>query len=180
MKKILLIALLPIFTSTGDVFPTSGTIANRSGGVEDWANPGNILADDGSVSSVVTFSQTHYLIASGFGFSVPAGAIILGITVKIEGYSDFPPNPQLRTQLQDNNGSLIGNPIITQTMSGGAVYTVYTYGGASDVWGASLTPTIVNDADFGVRMWVGSLSDVRIDYVKIAVEFTNRRAAIIN
>lgn len=177
MKKLLFLLLLP-FLSTGDAFPTSGTIANRGGGVDNWVNPTNIFADDGSISSVVTGSQSHYLIASGFGFSVPAGSIILGVTVKIEGYTDFS-TPQLRTNLQDNNGSLTGSAKFA-SMSGGAVYTVYTYGSTSDLWGASLTPAIVNDADFGVRIWVESISDVRVDYVTIAVEYTNRRHSIIN
>lgn len=179
MKLIFLILFsFPFWTSTGDTFPTSGTIANRTGGVENWSNPGNILADDGSISSVVTASQCHYLIASGFGFSIPAGSVILGVTVKIEAYTDFS-TPQLRTNIQDDGGALIGSEK-AQSMSGGAAYTVYTYGSTSDVWGAPLTPAIVNDADFGVRIWVQSISDVRVDYVTIAVEYTNRRKIITN
>jgi hypothetical protein len=43
------------------------------------------------------------------------------------------------------------------------------------VWGATLTPTIVNDANFGVQIKCvcGTANvDVGVDYVQMAIEYT--------
>lgn len=172
----------PVFTSTGDVLTTSGT--NVSRGFDAWVNPGNITADDGTNSSCNSFpsGQSDYLVAKGFGFSVPSDAIVLGVTVKVEmaetrvGFGvDF------RAQLQDDAGTLAGSGKVILAAENGGTPTVYTYGSTSDIWGATLTPAIVNDADFGVRFWFTHIADaVFVDYVTIAVEYRNRRGVIIN
>ena len=170
MKTILLILIL-FFLDTGDTFPTSGTIANRSGGVDNWTNPSNITADDGSVTTVASFSQSHYLIASGFGFSIPPGSTINTVTVKIETTAAFA-TPEIYANLQDDNGALIGSDKFIEHTTG-TTPAVHTY--AVDNWGASLTPSIVNDPDFGVRFWVQILSEPSIDYVTVSINYTQNR-----
>jgi len=42
-----------------------------------------------------------------------------------------------------------------------------------DVWGATLTPTIVNDPDFGVRIWNTLTGNaMRLDAVWLTVYYT--------
>ncbi len=177
MKKLIFLLFPVFFLDTGDVFPTSGTIANRAGGTDNWTNPGNITADDGSVASLNTNPQSHYLIASGFGFSIPSGATIISVTVKIEASLSNVIIKALNAQLQDDGGSLVGS---SKTVSLGASspLTVYTY--AVDNWGATLTPAIVNDSDFGVRFWFTIQAISTVDYVTISVQYSNRRAVVIN
>jgi len=52
-----------------------------------WSNPDNVPSSDNAYASAnvgCATDQSHYLKASNFGFSLPAGAIILGIVVEIE------------------------------------------------------------------------------------------------
>src|SRR4051812_31719459 len=72
--------------------PTQGPRSPGTGaedtsyGTITWSNPGNILASDNSRATAALGSTqlTHYLKASNFGFTIPAGATILGILVEIE------------------------------------------------------------------------------------------------
>lgn len=69
----------PNGTGTGADDASVGTIT--------WSNPGNITASDNTYATNLTgciTSVSHYLKATNFGFSVPAGATITGITVEIE------------------------------------------------------------------------------------------------
>ena len=79
----------------------------------------------------------------------------------------------LLAQLQDDAAALAGSSKSTSNEGSisGTTKAVYTYGSTSDVWGATLTPAIVKNANFGVRLWFATSHDVRIDYVTIAVEY---------
>jgi hypothetical protein len=177
MKKLLFLLFPVFFLDTGDTFPTSGAIANRAGGTDNWTNPSNITADDGSVASLNTNPQSHYLIASGFGFSIPSGATINSVTVKVESSLTNVVDKEMHAQLQDNGGSLIGSSKFV-LLGASTGLTIYTY--AVDNWGATLTPAIVNDADFGVRFWFIAQAITTTDYVTISINYSNRRAVIIN
>lgn len=157
-------------SSTGNKFPASGTSVPR-GTNTDWANPGEIVSDN-TVDAICTDAGgtgSDYLVASNFSLGVPANAVILGVTVRIEASEHTSGTEVLTAQLQDDTAALTGSTK-TNTISG-TTKAVYTYGTASDVWGASLTPAIVNDTDFGVRFWFTTTHEVRADYVTLAVEW---------
>jgi len=173
MKIFISILFFVFFLDTGNVFPTSGSIANRAGGTDNWTNPGNITADDGTNAALSTASQSHYLIASGFGFSIPTGATINSVTVRAEAASAFG-GQQFHAQLQDDTGALIG---VDKFENIAGAMTVYTY--TVDNWSATLTPAIVNDADFGVRFYIASISDITVDFVTVKITYTENRRIII-
>lgn len=155
--------------STGDTFP--GTGENNAGiGATAWTSPGSVTADDTVDATCNAAASSQYLVARNYGFSVPSGAAILGITVRIEASEHSPGTESLNAQLQDDGGVLIGSSKATSISGTGK--TVYTYGGTADVWGATLTSTIVNDVDFGVRFWFTTSHDVRVDFVTLAVEYS--------
>jgi hypothetical protein len=173
MRILISILFFVFFLDTGNVFPTVGSIANRAGGADNWTNPGNITADDGANADLSTGSQSHYLIASGFGFSIPAGATINSVTVRAEASSAFG-GQQFHAQLQDDTGALIGADKF-ENIAG--AMTVYTF--TVDNWSASLTPTIINDADFGVRFYIPSISVIAVDFVTVKITYTENRRIII-
>lgn len=155
-------------SSTGNVF--AGTGENNAGiGATAWTTPGNVTADDAADATCNAGASSNYLVARNFGFSVPSEAIIQGITVRVEASEHTAGTEGLNAQLQNDSGTLVGSSK-SVTISGTGK-SVYTYGSTSDVWGASLTPAIVNDADFGVRLWFTTAHDIRIDFVTIAVEY---------
>src|SRR3990167_2051589 len=97
MKKAALIILsllilgvawsLVLALDTGAISP--GTTADDSAvGTIVWTNPNNSKVSD-NVYAIVTNANcgiptSHYLKATNFGFSIPAGATINGIVVEIE------------------------------------------------------------------------------------------------
>lgn len=154
--------------STGNTFPGTGENIDRAGS-NAWTTPGNITADD-AADATLNAAGSDYLVARNFGFSIPAGATIDGITVRVEASEHSGGTESLNARLQDDGAALVGSSK-ANTLNGTAK-AVYTYGDAADVWGASLTSTIVNDPDFGVRLWYTTSHDVRIDFVTLAVDYT--------
>jgi hypothetical protein len=159
---------IPPSSSTGNVL--AGTGENNAGiGATAWADPANVTADDAADSICAAAASSQYLVARNCGFAIPTDSSIWGITVRIEASEHSGGTESLNAQLQNDVGTLVGSAK-ANTISGTGK-AVYTYGSASDVWGASLTPAIVNDADFGVRFWFTTAHDVRADFVTIAVEY---------
>ena len=79
-------AISPAFALTASANPASGTDKNTVGTVT-WTSPGNILSSDNTYATAGisnTNPDSHYILAKGFGFSIPAGATINGISVSIE------------------------------------------------------------------------------------------------
>lgn len=156
--------------TTGNVF--AGTGENNAGiGATAWTNPGTITLDNATDATCNAAASSQYLVARNFDFSsIPNDAVILGITVQAEASEHTAGTESLFAQLQNESGTLVGSSQ-SQNISGTAK-VVYTYGGSADVWGATLTPSIVKDADFGVRFWFTSAHDVRVDFVTMAVEYS--------
>ncbi|HUS74276.1 MAG TPA: hypothetical protein VMY06_14545, partial [Sedimentisphaerales bacterium] len=147
-----------------------------------WIDPDNIKNNTGSYSYIddAAFDsgiESYVLKAKGFDFSaIPAGATILGITVKVEAYYTVGACGIALAQLLDVDGAKVGTnlastPIpITVTTP-----TVITIGAADNLWGNSLTAAWVKDADFGVALAViptGNNSNVYIDYVTMEVTYS--------
>jgi hypothetical protein len=160
--------------NTGNIF--AGTGENNNGiGATAWSTPTNITSDNTTDATCNAAASSQYLVARNFDFStIPTGAVINGILVRVEASEHSGGTEPLLAQLQNEAGNLFGSSKSTSNEGAinGTGKSVYTYGSTSDVWGASLTDTIVKDADFGVRFWFTSAHDVRIDYVTMAVEYT--------
>jgi hypothetical protein len=157
-------------SSTGNVFPTVGANVDRAGSTA-WTDPGNVVSDNTTDATVVVPSD--YLVTSGYGFSIPTGAVIQGVTVRVEasetgsGTSNYVPQLHSAT-----TPTLIGSAKTAVTVSG-ATKVISTNGGTSDLWGATLTPAIVNDAGFGVSIWsADTVNTLAVDFVTIAIEYT--------
>ncbi len=160
--------------NTGNKFARTGE--NNAGiGATAWTTPGNVTADDAADATCNAAASSQYLVARNFDLaSVPANATILGVTVRVEASEHSTGTEPLLAQLQNASGTLFGSSKSTSNEGSisGTGKAVYTYGSTSDLWGATITPAIVHDADFGVRLWFTTAHDVRIDYVTIAVEYS--------
>lgn len=162
---------------------SAGAGANQTGvGTVAWSFTGNIVADDGSSASSGTLTsgaQTNYLVASTFGFSIPAGSTIDGIVVEIKR-SDLSSSDNIR----DNRirivkgGSIQTTDKATATAWPASFAPSYaSYGGSSDLWGTAWTAEDVNANDFGVAISARSLSvkgfrSAAVDHVRITVYYT--------
>ena len=159
--------------STGDVFAGTGETVDRAG-LTAWTTPENVVSDNAS-DATCNGTGSDYLVARNFDFSaIPALATITGVLVKVEASEHTSGTEPLLAQLQDETATLAGSSKSTSNEGSisGTPKAVYTYGSTSDVWGATLTRAIVQDADFGVRLWFTTAHDIRIDYVTMAIQYT--------
>ena len=79
-------------TTDGPRYPgTTATLANAgtSENAEAWVTPANIVSDNATEASITAATYdspdlSQLLVASNFGFSLPTGATIKGITVEVD------------------------------------------------------------------------------------------------
>jgi len=152
----------------------------------DWNNEDNI--ENASQATYATSAvnanpvePTEYLVGRDYDFSLPPGATIDGVEVKV---SHWTASRYVRDKLvklwygavsADNS---IGNDKSTGTDWAMSSDEVFTYGGSADTWGYALTKTIVESNTFGACMVAerhdGALGDkgVRCHYILIKVWYT--------
>jgi hypothetical protein len=151
-----------------------GTMAQDVFGGIAWTDANNAMASDDSRASCVMGADetSDLLIASDFGFSIPAGATIDGVEVEIEKRaSGVAGGDNIAlwvegSQQGDNKASAGEWP---------ASDTYETYGGAADLWALSLTAEQVNASDFGVTLSVLTDSGggtAEVDHIRITVYYT--------
>ena len=125
---------------------------------------------------------SNYLVTTNFGFAIPAGSIIDGITVDIEGSVDFATN----SNIYDQSIRIVKGGVIVGTDQAGlcgACFPVYwnlgsdvvrTYGGCTNLWGETWTAADINANTFGVAfsaISAGSISGnvLHIDHIRITI-----------
>lgn len=169
---LILLFLIPFWTSTGNISPGTGENIDRSA-LTAWTDPTQIVSSNDAKASV-NATGSDYLVARNFGFTIPTGATINGILVRVEAAENAGGTEPLLAQLQDASGALFGSSKSTSNEGSisGTTDAIYTYGSTSDVWGATLTEAIVEDVDFGVRVWFTTAHLVTIDHITMAVEYT--------
>lgn len=200
MKKQILLStfiLISIFGKAQMQGPNSPAAASESANGclscpgSDWVNFANaetnnninttsgLLAHPNIGPGTAYFSR--FLYVSNFGFTIPVNATINGIVVEIKrNYSGgttggFGVMDSI-VQLMDTVGTRVGvNKNSTTPWT--ALSNYFTYGGATDMWGTSLTPTMINYSGFGVAVLVknmaSSIYTADIDHIRVTVYYTS-------
>ena len=137
--------LAPTATSTSN---NSGTWNTLNNGIAN--NVSDILSGTGWWRATIGTYLTGNLTARAYGFAIPTGATINGIRLDLAKYQQTGAVCQdAHIQLQKTTGvysvSNYADTVTTYPSSS----TVFTYGGATDLWGDTWTPTIINGATFG-------------------------------
>lgn len=164
----------------GPNLPSTGV--DRGGGDVGWDNPQYITSDDGqdAFSDLTGFvAATNYISAENFGFSIPTSATIDGIEVKFQIFGSNLNGVIGEIKLWKGNFPTAGSEIGTLT-PGETVPdtgTTLTYGGPTNKWGGSQTPSDINSTDFLVLLRIdkGNLKggfDVSIDYFTVKIYYT--------
>lgn len=123
--------------------------AASSTGTGDWQFVGNQYRTQFEPATTALSD----LFFTGFGFSIPTGATILGVTVSAALASQFSTTSVVSQVSLWQTGATIGTiktPLTPFTTTD--AYEVY--GNSTDLWGAALTPAIVNDPSFGFAIAV--------------------------
>ena len=143
-----------VYGSDSDLLATAG--ANDGSGSPPytaWTNP-SYIADPTNFATItgLTHGQTSQACqATGFGFAIPSGSTIDGITINFgetDGGSAEPlEQGQFQVQLL-KAGTPVGN---TKTVNGLGSGTIQL-GNNADLWGASLLYSDVNASNFGFEV----------------------------
>lgn len=142
---------------TGLVIAGQGRSVTRTGGDDSWANPSRITADDGSTSDVemtLAGDESHWLVADTFNLSsIPDGATILGVTARLQVYtSGTGDRGDVIEVVIGKNDSTLGTIKTPNSDINSQSPLNYDYGGASDLWGLSLTAAEVKASTFQFRI----------------------------
>lgn len=123
--------------------------ADIGGGVIAWITPGTFPVSASTPPAVL--GNTNSLTCTDFGFTIPGGSTIDGVEVLYTLTDSGGSAPRRLVESQLYNGGNIGT-----VKSPGSLWVTQTLGGATDIWGATLTPAIVNSMGFGIRL-IGSV-----------------------
>lgn len=164
--------------ATQAAFPST-CISTGTGDV-GWSNTARAETNDGQYATARLNGETsEFLRCTGYGFTIPPGAIINGITVSIERASSRTSNGGSRDHaVRIVKGGTIGTVDKSSATSYSDVDAVQAYGGAADLWGQIWTPTDINAANFGAAFKAikpsGNGPDhfVSVDYIEIVVDYT--------
>lgn len=169
----------------GPLYPgTAASLANAgsSENAEAWVSPGNISADDGTSSSITAATYdspdiSQLLVASNFGFAIPAGSTIDGIVVEIDRNNAAGAASDNRVQLATGTtfADLVGTNKADTATDWPAALAVATYGGAADLWAAGLTVAQINAAGFAVMLSAqadANNTDIAVDFIRVTVHYT--------
>ncbi|MAH50425.1 hypothetical protein CMI37_31680 [Candidatus Pacearchaeota archaeon] len=142
-----------------------------------WSSPTNATTEDASVASA-SFTglgeTSEYLKATNFGFSVPGGATIDGITARFKAKQTAFAIFETEVKLV-KGGTISGTDKSASTGLNTSTLTFISFGGASDLWGLTLSSTDVNASTFGVAMRVDDnmdSGDAEVDVFDITVHYT--------
>lgn len=136
-----------------------GTAVTTTPGDVTWADPGNITLDDGNPAALsLNATQTSEILkATNFGFTsgdFPSGWTLSGIEVQVDHVQVKAGTCEARdllVQLYDASGTLVGSNLAdTVTNWANGSFEIFTYGGAGNMFGTTLTTTDLQDTDFGV------------------------------
>jgi hypothetical protein len=152
-----------------------GTGADDSGtGTTAWSNPGNVTTEDGVFATCTLggLFSSHYLDATNFGFSIPAGATINGISVewkRMSGSGDIHDNA-----VRIIKGGTVGATDKSVAGNWSTTLGYQSYGGSSDLWGQSWTASDINASNFGAALaaTTNGGDTASVDYCRITVTYT--------
>lgn len=165
-----------VLAATGGVEgPNSpGTMDGDDGGGDPWTNPDNAKASDNSRTiNTNRASFTDPLVATNFGFSIPAGSTITGIKVDIERRYGGVGNV-IDTDIQIVKGGVMKAASDKSTnMIWPAADTYVSFGGLGDLWSETWAYTDINDAGFGVAFgaFIQDDTQAEVDHIRITVYY---------
>lgn len=164
--------------SSGPLSPGTGTTAT----IPAWVTPENIVSSNDTRATATDNSAGAYisghLLASNFGFAIPAGATIDGVVLEIERHANVttqsPRDHTIRLM------KVVDTPVGDNKATGTTWATTdeyITYGSSSDKWGTTWTVAEINDTGFGAYIVTQTSAgkggpQFRVDHVRITVYYT--------
>lgn len=191
MKKSILLFIITLLLTicvyadvTSYKYPSTAANADRDG-KEAWTNVNDAKTDNGASADSPKIKSTYsdWLRLTNFGFTsadIPTGSTINGIEMVIEKKTKSDP---IISYIEDSalylrdSGGQVGDNTADLGVKWSTSWDTTTYGGASDMWGTTLSQADIIDSTFGCDLSMLSTSgiitkDGEVDYVKIRVYYT--------
>jgi len=151
-----------------------------------WTNPTNVETTNAVYTTAITSTSNPYsyiLTCTNFGFSIPSGSTINGISAAIIGHVSITTRGQdLQVSLL-KAGTGVGSNYATLQgvgITGSTTDVTETYGsGTTDLWGTTWAYTDINSSGFGIGYEGQSDTSnctFSIDSVKLTVYYTGGAA----
>jgi hypothetical protein len=151
-----------------------------------WSNPTRVTANDNSNATVSltaggvgnSTSTSQLLSATGFGFSIPANAIINGITANIGRFRSNSGNIRDASVQLLKAGSSTGADLAVTGTNWPTSETVAVYGSTTNLWNESWTAADINSSNFGIRISTTQTvslfltTTANIDYINLTITYT--------
>jgi hypothetical protein len=146
-----------------------------------WVNPENIKASDNVRATAVMAPKpvgpesSGDIVASEFGFAIPAEAAITGVVVSVERSANFASTVRDSFIMLRKAGVEVGeNKALGNAWGTGD--EVQTYGGSTDLWGETWTPAQINAATFGVvltaKLIAAAEGEAKVDLISVTVYYS--------
>jgi MSHA biogenesis protein MshQ len=159
--------------------PTACTNVAGIGAVAWGTLTGPLTSDNAYAAASVDGSTTNFLQCVNYGFAIPTGSTIDGITVNAERKS----TSTLQGGSQDAAMRIVKAGVIGATdRSTATIYTtadfIEAHGGAADLWGEVWTAADINDPNFGAAFAAtkanpaGAAHNITVDHMPITVTYT--------
>jgi hypothetical protein len=134
--------------------PNAASLLASPSGARHWQIPQRALAVDalGAGCVLQQGEESHYLILADFRFEIPEGQGVLGAVAELLRRGTFGDDRAADAEVRlVVNGQIVGDD---RSLGGDwpLSFAWSTHGGASDTWGLTLTPAIVNSPDFGIAI----------------------------
>jgi len=177
LTSLLLFSAAVVFaTSSGPNYPTVATgNTNTIGGgtAPNWANPSAIEAADSVFATIFMNNRiSKDLIGKGFGFTIPGGATINGILLEVN-YDSGTGTDTVETVVRLLKAGVASGDNKSTGALLPAVATTVSYGGSSDLWGTTWTPSDINNTSFGAAtVYSATLDSASVDFFRITVTYT--------
>jgi len=173
----------PLPLDTGFRGPSANAAASGGDGNGFQTDPANAHADDslfavdtdsgtGTQTSCTSSKKDKHLFYN-YGFSLPVGATITGIEVRLDAWVDSASNsPQMCVQLSWDGGVTWTTAKSTPTLT--ASEATYLLGSATDTWGRTWSDANFTNANFRVRVIniaSSTARDFSLDWVAVKVHY---------
>jgi len=154
----------PLTSQQGPLNPTlatNSTITCPPPGCRNWTSVNFIENGSNTGAYISTLggssATSQFAIGSAFGFSIPSGATITGITFTVGTLANGTINLGVFTNTNAVRMVKAGTPTGTTkgpgpNYGGGTTFHDETWGSSSDLWGTTWTPSDINSAGFGVEL----------------------------
>lgn len=156
---------------------TSFTVPTAAAGT-NWTTPTNVYASDDSRAVYATTAQDNLKI-TGFGFSIPSTATVLGVIVKVEGNGTdaTAANRSIELGMTKDGTTLSGSRLASQNLNQ-TTDTTLTFGSSSNLFSTTLTAAEVNTSTWGILLRAANANAGarNIDQVTVQVIYTNQDA----